>query len=113
MLFENEVFVHATHELLCSVARRPDCSAVFDAAYETTEMESVTLETSVCPEIATMETWTEVFYPFYNKLAHPVDALIEIVDHDGETLGWHVIVWYNGDDLDDNYDYEKDTEEWD
>lgn len=113
MLYENELFIPATAELLRAVKRNPSHIDVFHAAYLKTGLDNVSPQFAICPDLATAETWHGVFYPFYNKLDAPVDALIEIIDATGKTLGWQVTVWYNEDDLDDDYDYEKDTEEWD
>jgi hypothetical protein len=115
MLFENSVFIPATRDLLRSFENYPERNDVFHAAYEKTGFYNVSPEFFTCPVVATEAEWTVEFYPFYNKLPHPVDALIAIVDEDDEIIGWHVVVWYNEDD--DDYYYEEyheddDGEDW-
>lgn len=105
MLYDTELFVPATPELLRSITRNRDHSDVFIAAHDAIKLPSVDGGEEVYPTPVTKDKASEAFYPFYEKLDHPVDALITIVDVAGEILGWKVTVWYNDDDIpDDDYD---------
>lgn len=106
MLYDTELFVPATPELLRSITRNRDHSAVFVAAHDAIKLPSVDGREEVYPTPVTKNEADAVFYPFYEGLNHPTDALITIIDGAGEVLGWKVTVWYNDDDVPGDDDYE-------
>lgn len=105
MLYSTEVFIPVTPELLRSITRNRDHSAVFTAAHDAIKLPSVDGGEEVYPTAVTKDEAARVFYPFYENFGGPTDAIIEIIDDKGEVLGWNANVWYNDDDIDDD-DYD-------
>jgi hypothetical protein len=104
MLFDTQLFIPVTPALLAEIRRGRNLDAVMEAGHKLVGTPGREFGYEVYPEPASAESFGIVFWPFVNSLQDPTEAVIEIHDADGKTVGWQVNIWYNEDDLDDDYD---------